>query len=103
MKLRCFLILFVLSSYSFLKGQDIHFSQYNGSLLNLNPAFTGVFDGDYRFNAIYRTQWQAVPVPYKTVGISGYMRFRPKQLKSDCIGFGLQFNNDQAGDAFYTT
>jgi type IX secretion system PorP/SprF family membrane protein len=97
------LIFFLICSFSVLKAQDIHFSQYNGSLLNLNPAFTGVFDGDYRFNAIYRTQWQAVPVPYKTVGISGDMRYRPKQLKSDCIGIGLQFNNDQAGDAFYTT
>ena len=62
-----------------------------------------MFNGDYRFNAIYRTQWQAVPVPYKTVGISADMRYRPQQLKSDCIGVGLQFNNDQAGDAYYTT
>jgi len=30
------------------RGQDIHFSQYNMSPLNLNPAFTGSFDGDYR-------------------------------------------------------
>jgi type IX secretion system PorP/SprF family membrane protein len=103
MKFRYSFILFLIVSFSFLKGQDIHFSQYNGSLLNLNPAFTGMFDGDYRFNGIYRTQWQAVPVPYKTVGIGGDMRYRPKQLKSDCIGIGLQFNNDVAGDAFYTT
>ena len=103
MKSRCIIILFMLSSYSFLKGQDIHFSQYNGSLLNLNPALTGLFDGDYRFNGIYRSQWQSVPVPYKTFGFGADMRYRPEKMKSDCIGFGLQFNNDQAGDAFYTT
>ncbi|MBP7808174.1 MAG: PorP/SprF family type IX secretion system membrane protein [Bacteroidia bacterium] len=103
MKFRYFLILFLLCSYPVLKGQDIHFSQYNGSLLNLNPAFTGLFDGDYRFNGIYRSQWQSVPVPYKTFGFAADMRYRPEKLKSDCIGIGLQFNNDQAGDAFYTT
>ena len=103
MKFRYFLILFLLCSYPILKGQDIHFSQYNGSLLNLNPAFTGLFDGDYRFNGIYRSQWQSVPVPYRTFGFGADMRYRPAKLKSDCIGIGIQFNNDQAGDAFYTT
>src|SRR5688572_28283272 len=85
------------------QAQDIHFSQYNGSLLNLNPALTGLFDGDYRVNAIYRSQWQSVPVPYKTFGFGADMRYKPKSFKADCIGIGLQFNNDQAGDAFYTT
>ncbi len=103
MKFRYFVILFLLCFAPLLKGQDIHFSQYNGSLLNLNPALTGMFDGDYRFNGIYRSQWQSVPVPYKTFGFAADMRYRPEKLKSDCIGFGLQFNNDQAGDAFYTT
>ncbi len=103
MKFHYFIILFLLCFFPVLKGQDIHFSQYNGSLLNLNPAFTGMFDGDYRFNGIYRSQWLSVPVPYKTFGFGADMRYRPQKLKSDVIGFGLQFNNDQAGDANYTT
>lgn len=96
-------LLFVICFLNPIKSQDIHFSQYNGSLLNLNPGFTGLFNGDYRFNAIYRTQWQSVPVPYKTVSIAADMRYKPKQLNNDCIGAGIIFNNDQAGDAFYTT
>ena len=103
MRFRRFIIVFLFCSFYVLKSQDIHFSQYNGSLLNLNPAFTGLFDGDYRFNGIYRSQWQSVPVPYKTFGFGADMRYSPAKLKSDCIGIGLQFNNDQAGDAFYTT
>lgn len=103
MKFRYLIILFLLCSYPLLKGQDIHFSQYNGSHLNLNPALTGMFDGDYRVNAIYRSQWQSVPVPYRTFGFGADMRYRPQKMKSDCIGIGLQFNNDQAGDAFYST
>ena len=88
--------------FTFVKGQDIHFSQYNGSVLNLSPAFTGFFDGDYRINAIYRSQWQNVPVPYKTFSIAGDARFKPKTMRSDCIGAGILFNNDVAGDAAYT-
>lgn len=103
MKFRLQVILFLICSLSFLKAQDIHFSQYNGSHLNLNPAFTGFFDGDYRLNAIYRGQWQSVPVPYRTFGVGADMRYKPQKMRSDCFGIGLQFNNDQAGDAFYTT
>jgi type IX secretion system PorP/SprF family membrane protein len=92
----CLFTIFLLA-----KGQDIHFSQYNGSLLNASPALTGLFDGDYRVNAIYRSQWQSVPVPYKTFSLAGDMRYKPKQLLSDCIGIGIHFNNDVAGDAYY--
>jgi type IX secretion system PorP/SprF family membrane protein len=93
--------LFVLLFFVKAEGQDIHFSQYNGSLANLSPGLTGMFDGDYRVSAIYRSQWQAVPVPYKTFSMSGDMRYKPAQLKSDVIGVGILFNNDRAGDAYY--
>ncbi len=96
------LCVFTLALFITGKGQDIHFSQFNGSLLNLNPAFTGLFDGDCRANAIYRSQWQSVPVPYKTFSIAGDMRYKPKKMYSDCYGIGIHFNNDKAGDAFYT-
>lgn len=96
------IILFVLTVglYS-VKGQDIHFSQFSGSLLNLNPALTGFFNGDYRVNAIYRTQWSAVPVPYSTISFGGDHRFRPSSKNKNSIGVGLLFNNDRAGDARY--
>jgi type IX secretion system PorP/SprF family membrane protein len=88
---------------STLKAQDIHFSQFNGSLLNLNPAFTGFFNGDYRVGAIYRTQWRAVPVPYNTISFSGESRIRPNLERRDMAGVGLVFNNDRAGDTRYHT
>ena len=84
-------------------SQDIHFSQYNGSVLNLNPAFTGLFDGDYRVNAIFRSQWTSVPVPYRTISIAADGRFKTKKMKSDCFGLGIYFNNDKAGDTYYNT
>lgn len=84
-------------------AQDIHFSQFNGSLLNLNPALTGFFNGDYRIGAIYRSQWQAVPVPYSTISMSGESRIRAKSTNNNMLGVGLLFNNDKAGDTRYGT
>lgn len=87
----------------FLQAQDVHFSQYNGSILNVNPAFTGLFDGDYRVGAIYRSQWQSVPVPYKTFSFAADGRFQTKHMKSDVIGLGVLFNNDKSGDTYFGT
>ncbi|MBA3681523.1 MAG: PorP/SprF family type IX secretion system membrane protein [Bacteroidetes bacterium] len=84
-------------------SQDIHFSQFDGSLLNLTPGFTGFFNGDFRVGAIYRSQWQAVPVPYSTFSMNGEARIKPKQLVKDMVGVGLVFNNDKAGDTRYGT
>jgi len=100
---RCILILCILLITFNVPGQDIHFSQYNGSLLNLNPGFTGLFDGDYRIGAIYRSQWQSVPVSYSTFSMNGERRLKPRQLEKDMAGVGLLFNSDRAGDAKYGT
>ncbi|MBK9284666.1 MAG: PorP/SprF family type IX secretion system membrane protein [Sphingobacteriaceae bacterium] len=84
-------------------SQDIHFSQFDGSLLNITPAFTGMFNGDFRASAIYRSQWQSVPVPYSTLSMSGEALLKPARLEKDMVGVGLTFNNDVAGDARYGT
>lgn len=99
---KALLILFVLFS-ALTKAQDIHFSQFGGSILNLNPALTGFFNGDYRVNAIYRSQWLSVPVPYSTISMGGETRFRPSSNTKDMVGVGLLFNNDKAGDTRYGT
>jgi len=94
---------FLILNSAFLISQDIHFSQYGASYMNLNPAFTGFFDGDYRLNGIYRSQWTSVPVPYKTISFAADGRFKPKNMKSDCFGGGILFNNDKSGDTQYGT
>ncbi len=82
-------------------AQDIHFSQFDGAPLNISPAFTGVFNGEYRLSAIYRTQWQAVPVGYTTFNMNAEAKVQPLFLKKDRLGIGLSFYNDKAGDARY--
>lgn len=83
-------------------AQDIHYSQFNASPQNLTPAQTGLFDGDWRFVGNYRSQWSAIPVPYKTFSLAADTRFN-KLLKKDVPAAGLVINTDRAGDSKFTT
>ena len=40
-----------------LKAQDVHFSHIHASPTIMNPAMTGLFDGDLRLILNYRSQW----------------------------------------------
>ena len=83
-------------------AQDIHYSQFNASPKNLNPAQTGLFDGDWRFVGNYRSQWSAVPVPYKTFSIASDTRLKTI-LKNDVPAAGIVINADKAGDSKFST
>ncbi len=86
------LILLVLTLSTFRSNaQDAHLSMYDAAPLFLNPAMTGVFQGDWRVHAQYRTQWRAVNFkPYTTALISF-----DKPVKK--WGFGGQVTNFRAG------
>ena len=43
-----------------INAQDIHFSQFYASPLNLNPAMTGVMNCTDRLTLSYRNQWASV-------------------------------------------
>lgn len=91
----CVLILLGISSS--MRGQDLHYSQFNHSPLNLNPALTGVFNGDVRFMGNFRDQWRSVPVPYTTFTGAFDMKVNPKNSEKGFWGFGVNFNYDEAG------
>ena len=81
-------------------AQDIHFSQFDLSPINLNPALTGQFVGDYRFIGNYRTQWSSVTVPYNTFSFGADARnFLPQENYAG----GIQINQDKAGDSRFKT
>ncbi len=83
-------------------AQDIHYSQFNASPKNLTPAQTGLFDGDWRFVGNYRSQWSAIPVPYKTFSLASDTRLKTT-LKNAIPAVGLVINTDQAGDSKFAT
>ena len=69
--------------------------------MNLSSAHTGFFDGDYRVGAIYRSQWQSVPVKYNTFSVNVEKVIKPRDFIKDKFGLGIILNNDRAGDASY--
>lgn len=81
-------------------GQDIHYSQFFNSPLNLNPSLSGMFSGDYRFAANLRNQWSSVTVPFNTFSISADAQ-NPFGTKN--LGVGVLVNHDQAGDSRFKT
>jgi type IX secretion system PorP/SprF family membrane protein len=89
-------------SFTSVIAQDIHYSQFNAAIQNLSPAQTGLFDGDWRLNGNFRSQWAAIPVPYKTFSIAADTRLKTK-LQNGVPATGIQINMDQAGDSKFTT
>ena len=97
---RYFLLGVLLFCLSFsVLGQDIHYSQFFNSPLNMNPALTGIFNGDVRYAANYRNQWSSVPVPYMTFTGSWDQKFYPKKGDAGFWSGGVLFNYDRAGDS----
>lgn len=80
-------------------AQDIHFSQYYNSPLNLNPALSGLFSEDIRFIANSKHQWGVVPVNYLTFSGSYDQKHSNKRIKNAVLTKGMVFNYDHAGDS----
>ncbi|MEM9849439.1 MAG: PorP/SprF family type IX secretion system membrane protein [Bacteroidota bacterium] len=98
MKLKLYTLLalaLLLSSVAY--TQDIHFSQYYHSPLNLNPALVGVHSGEIRFTGNYRNQWENVGVDYTTFSGVIERKFYLEKLQNSYFSAGLLINYDQAG------
>lgn len=84
-----------------LQGQDIHYSQFYNSPLNINPALTGIFNGDQRVVGSMRDQWRQIPVPYTTFSANYDQKYYTKNRDKGFFGFGAIFNYDRSGDPNY--
>ena len=81
-----------------LKAQDIHFSQFTMTPLNLDPSQAGKFGGDTRAIINYRDQWSSVSSnPFKTYGAMFDMPFSNGK-KDNFFGGGISVYSDKAGD-----
>lgn len=93
-------VFFLLSLFGFqMNAQDIHFSQFGNSPVNINPALSGMFAGDFRFTGNYRSQWNSVPVSYLTFSGAIDTKIDKYCSNHDQWGIGLIFNYDRAGDS----
>lgn len=85
-------------NFNTLSGQDLHYSQFYNSPLNVNPAYTGIFKGDKRVTLSLRDQARGVPVPWFTFSAAFDMKFYPKDSEDYFWAGGLNYNYDQQGD-----
>lgn len=96
---QAFRIIFLFLSLSFLlqqaKGQDIHLTQFYNAPLNINPASTGDFIGDWRLSGSYRHQWGAKENDTKAFQTTTIGYDAPFSLKGKNLAAGFFFVNDQ--------
>lgn len=86
-------------------AQDPHLSMFYSAPLQLNPALTGVFNGNYRVSALYRSQWGEVlrnesTSQFRTMAFSGDFRI---PVGKNAIGIGVAALNDKAAQSDYGT
>ena len=102
--LRQLLVIFVaLMGTATLTAQDIHFSQFYASPLNLNPALTGVMNCNVRLVGNYRNQWASV---LKANAFSTYSVSYDQKIpvgRNDFFGVGGSFWGDKAGESNFAT
>jgi type IX secretion system PorP/SprF family membrane protein len=79
-----------------IKAQDIHFSQFDETPVQLNPATVGV-QHEVRGILNFKNQWQSIGSPYRTYAFSFDARLLKN--KKHHLGLGLDFFSDKAGDA----
>ena len=93
------LAVFAGSAAAPLFAQGIHFSQYYNSPMLASPANTGLMsEQDYRVGLNYRTQWGAVPVPYKTFSMYADLQALRARNETNWLGLGAAIYSDKAGD-----
>jgi len=80
------------------QAQDFHYSQFYNAPVYLNPALTGVFNGDLRVQGNFRSQWTSVPVDYLSFSAFVDKKFIPRFARSSFFAAGLGLNYDRAGD-----
>jgi type IX secretion system PorP/SprF family membrane protein len=82
-----------------IQAQEIVFAQYTYSPMHTNPALTGIFDGQYRFNSNYRQQWGGAfgDVPIRSIH-AGF-DYRVNVANKDYFSFGINAINDETGSA----
>ncbi len=104
----CYLLLCLMFSGMYggglLFSQDAHYSQFFNSPLTINPANTGIFNGDVRVSTLYRMQWFTITNPFKTASIAlDAPIFKKKMTGDDFISAGLNVVNDNQGSVNLVT
>ena len=90
-------LLFLCLCFSLLSTAQVdpHFSQYYAYPGFVNPALTGVIDGDYRVTAMYRSQWGNMNGGFKTPGVAADFHAGKN------VNLGVNMMNQSAGNGVF--
>lgn len=80
-------------------SQDIHFSQFRENSMLLNPGYTGMFEGSYRFGLNYKNQWASIGNVYKTYAASADFVLFKNYMGLKSTGIGISAFQDVAGSS----
>ncbi len=94
------LLLFSMIWVGHLEAQDFSYTQVFAHSSTVNPAFTGLHNGQFKASMLFRSQWvRAVDEPFKMGG--GYVDLRSKVpfkvTSKDAFGIGLSFVAESQG------
>ena len=94
-------LLLLLMSIMEIKGQDLHFTQFQFAPLTINPALTGSYYGSYRIGGIYRDQYRSIATnAFQTVDFMVDAPIMRGLRSQDWIGVGVGMDViDRAGAA----
>lgn len=89
------IIIFILIVVKQTAAQDPHFSQFYSAPLSVNPAYTGVFNGDIRIIANHRQQWFNTNSHYSTTTLCADGKIKQKEIElQNPLNAGIMFMND---------
>ena len=92
-------LIFYVLTINCITAQDVHLSLYQFDRLQVNPALTGIFNGDKQVSLVHKQQYFSVPVDYLTFSGSYDMNFRKCFNEKGFFSGGALFNYDQSGDS----
>lgn len=78
-------------------AQDFHYTQYFHSPLGVNPALAGSFNGSYRINGVYRSQYFGIAKDFAGYSLNVDAPIVRGIRKQDWIGIGLRLESNEAG------
>lgn len=79
------------------EAQDPHYTQFFAAPFTVNPAYTGVFNGQARFTSNYRQQWGNAIDPYVTATAAFDAKIGSAEPdRQHPFNMGVQFMNDRS-------
>lgn len=81
-------------------GQDVHFSQTDRANHQINPAFIGCYNGDFKVEMNWKDQWKSINNSFKTYGTAFEYSFAKRGYKPKKVFFaaGLHVFRDVSGE-----